>query len=78
MVRIYGSQGYSSWESQWKHNWQGHLVQGSAYICQNETSADGDTLDPQDSLIESSLKVSPVMGRRKCFIKNSKLVEFMR
>ena len=56
MVRIYGSQGYNSWESHWKRKWQGHLVQGSSYICQKGTSTDGDTLDPQDSLMESSLK----------------------
>ena len=73
MVRIYGSQGYNSWESHWKHKWQGHLVQGSSYICQKETSADGD----QNVLMESSLKGSPIMRRSKCFIKNSKLVEFM-
>ncbi len=70
-------EGYSSWESHWKHKWQGHLLQGSSYICQKETFADGDTLDPQDYLMGSSLKGSPIMRGSKCFIKNSKLVEFM-
>ena len=73
--RGFGIQGYSSWESHWKHKWQGHLVQGLSYICQKETSTNGDTLDPQDSLMESSLKGSPIMRGSKCFIKNSKLVE---
>ena len=38
---------------------------------------DGDTLDPQDCLMESSLKGSPIKKGSKCFINNSKLVEFM-
>ena len=76
MVRIYGSQGYRSWESHRKHKWQGHLVQGLSYICQKETFVDGDTLDPRDSLMESSLKGSPIMRGSNCFV-NSELVEFM-
>jgi len=37
----------------------------------------GDTLDPQYSLMAYSSKGSPIKRRSKCFIKNSKLMEFM-
>jgi len=77
MVRIYGIQGYNSWESHRKHKWHSHLVQGSSYIRKNETFVDGDTLDPQYSLMESSSKGSSIKRGGKCFIKNSKLVKFM-
>lgn len=61
MVRIYGSQEYGSCGSHWKHKWKGHLVQVSSYICQKKTSIDGDTLDPQYSMMEYSLKGSQFM-----------------
>ena len=54
-------------------NISGNVIQykGSSYICQKETIADKDTLDPKDSLMESSLKGSPIKKGSKFFINNS-------